>query len=95
MANEILSSLIKEYEQKRVSAELDLERRKEELYKKIPRLAQIEKELSMHAIKTAKEMLNDKNKDEDEKNKKEKKKEGDGQEKKEGIILKKEEEKQD
>ena len=62
MANEILSSLIKEYEQKRVSAELDLERRKEELYKKIPRLAQIEKELSMHAIKTAKEMLND-NKD--------------------------------
>lgn len=57
MANEVLSSLLKEYEQKRVRAELDLERRKEELYQKVPRLAQIEKELSMHAIKVAKELL--------------------------------------
>lgn len=57
MANEVLSLLLKEYEQKRVRAELDLERRKEELYKNIPRLAQIEEELSRHAINTAKEML--------------------------------------
>ena len=58
MANEVLSLLLKEYEQKRVRAELDLERRKEELYNTVPRLAQIEEELSKHAIKTAKELLN-------------------------------------
>lgn len=58
MANEILSSLLKEYEQKRVKAELDLERRKEKLYKEEPRLAQIEQELSNHAINTAKALLN-------------------------------------
>ena len=57
MANEVLSSLLKEYEQKRVRAELDLDRRKEELYKNVPRLSQIEEELSKYAINTAKEML--------------------------------------
>ncbi|MBR3163201.1 MAG: hypothetical protein IKF17_03795 [Clostridia bacterium] len=62
MANEILSSLLKEYEQKRLRAELDLEKRKEELYKNVPRLAQIEDKLSKYAINTAKEMLkNNKN----------------------------------
>lgn len=57
MANEVLSSLLKEYEQKRVRAELDLENRKDKLYNAVPRLAQIEEELSKHAINTAKEML--------------------------------------
>ena len=62
MANEVLSSLLKEYEQKRVRAELDLEKRKEKLYREIPRLAQIEEELSKHAINTAKQVLmNNKN----------------------------------
>ena len=62
MANEILSSLLKEYEQKRVKAELDLDRRKEDLYKKIPKLAEIDEKLSKHAINTAKAMLlNNKN----------------------------------
>lgn len=58
MSNEILSSLLKEYEQKRIKAELDAEKRKENLYKKIPQLAQIEEELSKYAINTAKEILN-------------------------------------
>ena len=57
MANEVLSSLLKEYEQKRVRAELDLENRKDKLYNAVPRLAQIEEELSKYAINTAKEML--------------------------------------
>ena len=39
MANELLNSLLKEYDQKRVRAELDLDKRKEELYKKVPELA--------------------------------------------------------
>ena len=34
MSNEVLNSLLKEYEQKKVKAELDLEKRKEDLYKK-------------------------------------------------------------
>lgn len=58
MANEILSSLLKEYEQKRIMAEMDLERRKEKLYKTVPRLAAIEEELSKYAINIAKQMLN-------------------------------------
>ena len=62
MANEILSSLLKEYEQKRVNAELDLDRRKQELFENIPRLAEIEDELSKYAINVAKEILkNNKN----------------------------------
>ena len=55
MANEILKSLLKEYEQKRIRAELDLEKRKEELYKQIPRLGEIE---NNYAISTAKNILN-------------------------------------
>ena len=42
MSNEILNSLIKEYEQKKLLAELDLEKRKNDLYKKVPKLKQIE-----------------------------------------------------
>lgn len=57
MSDEILGSLLKEYEQKRVRAELEAERRKKELYERIPRLAQIEQELSSHAINTAKKIL--------------------------------------
>ena len=57
MSNEVLNSLLKEYEQKKVKAELDLEKRKEDLYKKIPRLQQIEDELNNFAILTAKNIL--------------------------------------
>ena len=57
MSNEILSSLLKEYEQKRIRAELEAENRKEQLYNKIPKLAKIEQELGRHAINTAKEIL--------------------------------------
>ena len=45
MANELLNSLLKEYEHKKMQAELDLEKRKELLYKKIPRLSEIESEI--------------------------------------------------
>lgn len=57
MSNEILNSLLKEYEQKKIKAELDLEKRKEELYQKIPRLQQIEDELNNFAILTARNIL--------------------------------------
>ena len=58
MANEALNSLLKEYEQKKLNAELDLEERKKNLYKLIPRLEQIDAELSTLGMSTAKSILN-------------------------------------
>ena len=58
MSNEILNSLLKEYQQKKLKAELDLEKRKENLYQSVPRLKQIEEELNYSAITTAKNILN-------------------------------------
>ncbi len=57
MSNEVLNSLLKEYEQKKLNAELDLERRKQNLYKLIPRLEEIDDELNNFAINTAKSIL--------------------------------------
>lgn len=57
MSNEVLNSLLKEYEQKKRKAELDLEKRKEELYQKIPKLQQIEEELNNFAISTSRNIL--------------------------------------
>ncbi len=57
MSNEILSTLLLEYDKKKLKAELDLEKRKEELYQKIPRLQEIETELNNFAIATTKEIL--------------------------------------
>lgn len=57
MTNEVLNSLLKEYEQKKRKAELDLEKRKKELYQKIPKLQQIEEELNNFAISTGRNIL--------------------------------------
>lgn len=57
MANEILDSLLKEYEQKKQKAEYEAEKRKGELYKKVPKLQKIEDDLNSFAILTAKNIL--------------------------------------
>ena len=57
MANEVLNSLLREYEQKKVRAELDLDEKKATLYAKFPRLKQIEDELNSFAIQTSKNIL--------------------------------------
>lgn len=57
MANEVLNSLLQEYQQKKLKAELDLEKRKEHLYQSVPRLKQIEEDLNYSAITTAKNIL--------------------------------------
>lgn len=57
MSNEVLNSLLKEYEQKKIKAELDLEKRKENLYSLEPKLKQIEDDLNSFAILTAKSIL--------------------------------------
>ena len=58
MSNEILDSLLKEYDRKKMKAENDLLLRKENLYNSIPRLQEIEDELNKFAIYTAKSILN-------------------------------------
>lgn len=57
MSTNILNTLLKEYENKKLHAELDLEEKKENLYIKIPKLREIENELNNYAINTAKEIL--------------------------------------
>lgn len=57
MANEILSALLLEYEQKKRKAELDLEKRKTDLYTKFPELQEIENQLNNNAINTVKNIL--------------------------------------
>ena len=57
MSSEVLNSLLKEYEQKKLKAELDLEKKKEDLYLKYPRLKEIEDDLNHFAINTAKNIL--------------------------------------
>ena len=57
MSDEILNSLLKEYSQKKLQAELNLEKRKQELYDNVPRLKQIEDDLNKFAIFTAKSIL--------------------------------------
>lgn len=58
MANEVLNSLLREYEQKKLNAELDLDKRLKNLYNLIPRLEEIDNELKTFAINTAKNILN-------------------------------------
>ena len=57
MNNAILSSLLKKYEQKRISAEKDLDERKNKLYLEKPRLQEIDDELSKIGISTAKALI--------------------------------------
>ena len=57
MTNDILNSLLRDYERKKLNAELDLERRKDLIYKLIPRLLEIDTELNSLGIKSAKSIL--------------------------------------
>lgn len=59
MANEILNSLLREYSQKKLRAELDLDERITNLYDLIPRLKEIDNELHSLGINTAKSLLKD------------------------------------
>ncbi|MBO5479238.1 MAG: hypothetical protein J6A04_06085 [Clostridia bacterium] len=61
MNNSTLKTLLKEYEQKRLSALLDLDRRKEKLYASSPRLQEIDTELNHFALNTAKSILTSNN----------------------------------
>lgn len=60
MSNEILNTLLKEYEQKKLRAEMDLDKRKADLYIKFPELQRIEDELNRLSFETARNILNKK-----------------------------------
>lgn len=57
MANEILNTLLKEYEEKKIKAEIDSEERKADLYKKYPKLKEIEDKSNLFAINITKNIL--------------------------------------
>ena len=57
MTNDILNSRLRDYERKKLNAELNLERRKDLIYKLIPRLLEIDTELNSLGIQSAKSIL--------------------------------------
>lgn len=57
MANEVLNSLLKEYQQKKLNAEQEAEIRKQQYYDLFPRLQEIDQELNLSSISTAKAIL--------------------------------------
>lgn len=57
MSHSTLKELLKEYEQKRAHALLDLDHRREELYHSSPRLQEIDEELNQFAFHTVKSIL--------------------------------------
>ncbi len=58
MDNDVLNTLLREYDKKRMKAEIDLENRKEALYKSIPELEEIDEKINICAINNAKNILN-------------------------------------
>lgn len=57
MSDSTLKSLLKEYEQKRLVALTDLDKRKQSLYASNKRLEEIDSELNLYALNTAKAIL--------------------------------------
>ena len=69
MSNDLLSSLLLEYDYKKQKAELDLYERKNTLFKKFPRLQEIEDEINYISINITKNILFNKDILKDSKNK--------------------------
>ncbi len=61
MSNSTLKNLLKEYEQKRLNALVDLDKRKQSLYSSNKRLEEIDFELNNYALNTAKNILSSSN----------------------------------
>lgn len=61
MSDSTLKSLLKEYENKRIRAEMDAEQKKEEIYSSNKRLQEIDEELHKISFQTIKSILNNSN----------------------------------
>ena len=57
MSNDILSSLLVEYDYKKRKAEIELDERKKKLYKKLPRIQEIDQQINNFAINNTKNIL--------------------------------------
>lgn len=57
MANTTLKDLLKEYEQKKLKAELDFENKKISIYSKVPKLKELDDTINSYALKEMKSML--------------------------------------
>ncbi len=62
MSNTVLKDLLSQYSKKKIDAEQDAEKRKEELYKKYPKLQTIDDKLTKLAISTTKSLINNNDK---------------------------------
>ena len=60
MSTNILKDLLKEYEQKRLTSQRNLEKKKETLFSSHPELKEIEEKLNQFAIKIIQSLLNNK-----------------------------------
>lgn len=60
MSTNILKDLLKEYEQKRLTSQRNLEKKKETLFSSHPELKEIEEKLNQFAIKSIQSLLNNK-----------------------------------
>ena len=58
MADDVLNSLLKEFSQKKLKAEIDLDKRKNLLYSRIPKLQDIDDTINKCAIEKTKSILN-------------------------------------
>lgn len=57
MSTSTLKLLLKEWEQKKIKAEIDLEERKKDLYLRLPKLQEIDDEINKYALQTMKSLL--------------------------------------
>ena len=63
MADTVLKNILLQYSKKKANAEYDAEIRKQEIYKKYPKLSEIDNKLTSLAISTTKSLINNNNKD--------------------------------
>ena len=62
MADAILKNILSQYNKKKIKAEFEAEQRKQELYKKYPKLQSIDDKLTSLAISTTKSLINNNDK---------------------------------
>ena len=62
MADTVLKNILSQYNKKKINAEFEAEQRKQELYKKYPKLQNIDDKLTTLAISTAKSLINNNDK---------------------------------
>ena len=63
MADSILKNILSQYNQKKISAEYEAEQRKQDIYKRYPKLQDIDDKLTKLAISTTKSLINNNDKE--------------------------------